>query len=181
MIKIEELVYNYIHTFCDFEKQLILTNHFHTDWEADLLLVDEHGVSHEIEIKFSKSDFKNDFKKSYRNNTTGENFLKHEKLKCGDYICNQFSFLLPMGMIEPKEIPDHCGIIEFYHNPDSWETSFYEIRKPTKIHETSYWDLVDKDLFTRKITHQLLAKKFEMKAKKEEFIFKYPFEINQKK
>ena len=65
MIKIEELIYNYIHTFCDFEKQLILTNHFHTDWEADLLLVDEQGVSHEIEIKFSKSDFRNDFKKSF--------------------------------------------------------------------------------------------------------------------
>ena len=62
MIKVEELTFAYIQKFCDFEKDIVLTNHFHTDWEADILVINQDGFSHEIEIKLSKSDFKNDFK-----------------------------------------------------------------------------------------------------------------------
>lgn len=58
MIKVEELTFAYIQKFCDFEKDIVLTNHFHTDWEADILVINQEGFSHEIEIKLSKSDFK---------------------------------------------------------------------------------------------------------------------------
>ena len=173
-IKVEELTHAYLQKFCDFEKHIVLTNHFHTDWEADILVVDQEGCSHEIEIKMSKADFKNDFKKSYINQQTGQKFLKHDKIVCGDYVCNQFSFLLPMGMIEAETIPNHCGIIEFYHNPDSWETEFFEVRKPKKIHEESYWKLVDKESFMRILARNLLFKKFQLKGKSEELIFKMP-------
>lgn len=179
MIKIEELVHAYISTQCDFEKQIILTNHFHADWEADLFIVDEFGNSHEIEIKFSKSDFKNDFKKFYTNHFTGEKFLKHDKICCGDYVCNQFSFLLPMGMIKHKDIPEHCGIIEFYHDVDKWETTFQIIREPKKIHEENYWKLVDKDLMLRKMALNLIQRKFQLKSRTEELIFINPFEIKK--
>lgn len=181
MLKIEELVHAYIHSQCDFEKEIVLTNHFQADWEADILVINAEGFSHEIEIKLSKSDFKNDFKKSYVNASTGEKFLKHIKICCGDYICNSFSFLLPMGMIEHSAIPEHCGIIEFYHNVDSWETEFYLIRKPVKVHEDTYWNLTDKDLFIRKMALNLLYKKMEVKGKHEELIFKNPFEIKKAK
>ena len=170
MIKIEELTYNFIHHFSDFEKDLVLTNHFHSDWEADILLVNSEGFSHEIEIKFSKSDFKNDFKKKYLNQKTNQKFLKHDKISCGDYLCNQFSFLLPMGMIAHDEIPVHCGIIEFYHNPDSWETEFYECRKPTQVHQQKFWDLVDKDLMLRLMARNYYFKKLEAKGKFDELI-----------
>ena len=80
MIKVEELTHAYISKFCDFEHDVVLTNHFHTDWEADILTIDAEGFSHEIEIKLSKSDFRNDFKKSYLNANTGERFLKHDKI-----------------------------------------------------------------------------------------------------
>lgn len=179
MLKIEELVYNYIYQNHDFAEEIILTNYFHTDWEADLLIIDKNGYSHEIEIKLSKSDFKNDFKKSFINSHTGEKFLKHDKICCGDYVCNHFSFLLPMGMIPKEEIPDYCGIIEFYHDVDRWETQFYQVRKPKKIHEDNYWKLVDKDLFIRKLSQNLVLKKIEMKGKKEELILKNPFGIRK--
>lgn len=181
MLKIEELVHAYIHSHCDFEKEIVLTNHFQADWEADILIINSEGFSHEIEIKFSKSDFKNDFKKSYVNTSTGEKFLKHDKICSGDYICNSFSFLLPMGMIEHSVIPEHCGIIEFYHNVDSWETEFYFIRKPKNVHEDSYWKLTDKDVFIRKMALNLLSKKMEVKGKHEELILKNPFEIKKTK
>lgn len=170
MLKVEELTYNYIAQFCDFEKDLVLTNYFHSDWEADMLIVDEEGMSLEIEIKFSRADFKNDFKKQYQNQKTKEKFLKHDKISCGDYPCNQFSFLLPQGMIDPKEIPENCGIIEFYHNPDSWQTTFYVVRKPTKVHNDSFWKFYDKNLLLKVLARNLYYKKLEAKGKFEELI-----------
>jgi len=179
VLKIEELVQAFIHSPCDVEKEIVRTNNFQADWEADILIINAEGFSHEIEIKLSKSDFKNDFKKSYINASTGERFLKHDKICCGDYICNSFSFLLPMGMIDHSAVPEHCGIIEFYHNVDSWETEFYFIRKPKTIHEDSYWQLTDKDFFIRKMAVSLLQKKMEIKGKHEELIFKNPFDLKR--
>ena len=179
MLKIEELVHAYINTHCDFEKEYVLTNYFHSDWEADILLIGQDGQSHEIEIKLSKSDFRNDFKKFYTNQKTREQFLKHDKISCGDYICNQFSFLIPMGMVDHDEIPDHCGIIEFYHDPDRWQTDFFPIRKPRQIHADSYWMLNDKDLFMRKMALNLLQKKMELKGRQEELIFRNPFDLKK--
>ena len=179
MLKVEELTYNFISKFYDFEKDLVLTNHFHSDWEADILIVNPEGFSHEFEIKFSKADFKNDFKKNYQNSRTKEKFMKHYKISCGDYICNQFSFLLPMGMIEAEKIPEHCGIIEFDHNPDTWETVFYEIRKPKRVHEVTFWNLVDKDLMLKIMARNFYLKKLEAKGKFEELIL--PPKIFQKK
>lgn len=180
MLKIEELVYNYIHMHHDFADEIVLTNYFHADWEADLLIIDSHGFSHEIEIKLSKSDFKNDFKKAFINAHTGEKFLKHDKICCGDYVCNHFSFLLPMGMVPHDSIPDYCGIIEFYHDADRWETEFYHVRPAKKIHEDPYWNLVDKDHFMRKMAQNLLIKKMEVKGRHEEFVFRNPLEIKRK-
>lgn len=179
MLKIEELVHAFVSKRCDFEKQIVLTNYFHADWEADIFVIDESGFSHEIEIKFSKSDFKNDFKKKYTNQFTGEKYLKHDKICCGDYICNRFSFLLPMGLIKHSDIPEHCGIIEFYHDVDDFRTTFETIREPRKIHEDVYWKLNDKDLFLRKMALNLMQKKFQVKAKTEELIFRNPFELKQ--
>lgn len=179
MIKIEELTHAYISAHCDFEKQVVLTNHFHADWEADIFIIHPDGTSHEIEIKYSRSDFKNDFKKFYTNLSTGQKFLKHDKIHSGDYVCNHFSFLLPMGLIPHDEVPEHCGIIEFYHDEDRWETTFNIIREPKKIHESTYWSLVDKDVMLRKMAMNYILKKFQAKARTEELIFKNPFEIKK--
>lgn len=170
MLKVEELTYNFISKYCDFEKDLVLTNHFHSDWEADILIIDEEGMSFEVEIKFSKADFKNDFKKQYQNQKTKEKFLKHDKISCGDYPCNRFSFLLPQGMIEADTIPEHCGIIEFYHNPDSWETTFTMIRKPSIVHTDSFWKFFDKNSMLKMMARNLFYKKLEAKGKLEELI-----------
>lgn len=170
MLKVEELTFKYISQFCDFEKDVVLTNHFHSDWEADILIISEDGKSHEIEIKFSRADFKNDFKKQYQNQQTKEKFLKHDKISCGDYPCNHFSFLLPQGMIDISEIPEHCGMIEFDHNPDSWETVFYVLREPKCMHDELYWKLTDKDLLLKMIARNYYYKKLEAKGKFEELI-----------
>lgn len=170
MLKVEELTYNYICTFCDFEKDVVLTNHFHSDWEADILVIGEDGCSHEIEIKLSRADFKNDFKKKYEHHQTGQKFLKHDKIACGDYPCNSFSFLIPQGMVESDEIPPYCGIIEFYHNPDAWETTFHVVRPAKTVHGDSFWTLFDKDLMLRTMARNFFYKKLEAKGRFEELI-----------
>lgn len=179
-INIDEIVYNFLHSQCDFAEEILLTNFFHGDWEADILRIGRDGFSHEIEIKLSKPDFRNDFKKFYTNQKTGEKFLKHDKICCGDFVCNRFSFLLPMGMVPHSEIPEHCGIIEFYHNPDSWKTEFFNVREAKLLHEDPYWKLVDKDLFIRKLAQNLLAKKLELKGRAEELILPNPSELKRK-
>lgn len=179
-LKLDELVYNYLHSRHDFSEEVVLTNYFHADWEADILIIDRAGLSHEIEIKLSKADFKNDFKKHFTHPRTGEKFLKHDKICCGDYVCNYFSFLLPMGLVPHSEIPDHCGIIEFYHDVDDWVTHFYQVRSPRKIHEDPYWNLVDKDAFMRKLAQNLVLKKIELKGRRDELIFPNPLDIRGK-
>ena len=84
-----------------------------------------------------------------------------------------------MGMIDAEKIPEHCGIIEFDHNPDTWETVFYEIRKPKKVHELTFWNLVDKDLMLKIMARNFYLKKLEAKGKFEELIL--PPKIFQKK
>ena len=77
-----------------------------------------------------------------------------------------------MGMVVIENIPLNCGVIEFYHNPDSWETEFFEVRKPKQIHQDFYWKMIDKESFMRIMARNLLFKKFQLKGKKEELIFK---------
>ncbi|WP_228403433.1 hypothetical protein [Chryseobacterium sp. RU37D] len=84
-------------------------------------------------------------------------------------------------MVDHDLIPEHCGIIEFYHNIDFWETEFYVIRKPKRVHKDSYWELNDKDLFIRKVALNLLQRKLEIKSKHKELIFKNFFDIKKLK
>ncbi len=168
----EEILYAYITTQCSSERDILLTNHYHGGWEADFLCINPEGITHEIEVKCSKSDFKNDFKKSFVDDQTKISHYKHDRIAKGDYPYNHFSFLLPMGMISHDEIPKHCGIIEYYHNVDDWRTDFYSIRKPTLLHSKNLWELTDKDSFFRKMAMQLLYRKFELKSRTRELILK---------
>ena len=133
MIKVEELTFAYIQKFCDFEKILFLTNHFHTDWEADILVINQEGFLMKLKLSCRRAISKMISKNFIKIKIAGEKFLKHDKIGCGDYVCNHFSFLLPMGMVALEEIPQHCGVIEFYHNEDTWKTEFYIRRLPQKF------------------------------------------------
>jgi len=78
--------------------------------ESDFLAVSKSGYVWEIEIKVSRADFKNDFKKMDRG---GKN--KHEKLQSGKGLKpNKFCFAVPNKLISVKEVPDYAGLIYFY-------------------------------------------------------------------
>lgn len=73
------------------------------DFEADFVAIHpENQFCVEFEIKMSKSDFHADFKKKN----------KHELLKNGKWVSNQFFFVAEKGVLDLKQIPNHLGLIE---------------------------------------------------------------------
>lgn len=75
--------------------------------EADFLSITRSGYVHEVEMKISKTDFKADFKKI----SAGK--LKHDLIKDGK-LANYFWFCTPLNLLDINDIPDYCGLIEFF-------------------------------------------------------------------
>jgi len=86
---------------------------FRNDWESDFFLQKANDYCYEFEVKVSKADYKKDFTK----------YTKHEILSTGKFtkhdgsICdwskrpNKFYFVVPMGMLEAKDIPTYAGLM----------------------------------------------------------------------
>ena len=93
--------------------QIIIPN-FYLNWEMDIFRMVPTGYIYEYEIKISKSDFKNDFKKSFGYSN------KHEKLRNWKLDCNRFYFIVPENLIKIDEVPKYCWLIYFYETPKWW-------------------------------------------------------------
>lgn len=89
---------------------IVVPNYFIGTFECDLMKVTKNGVVYEYEIKTSKSDFKNDFKKSRYSYKQGSRVTKHELIKEGKR-CNRFYFVCPEGLILSTEVPKDFGLI----------------------------------------------------------------------
>ncbi len=88
---------------------IVLPNYYYGMYEMDVFRVMNSGYVIEYEIKISRGDFFQDFKKG-----NGYGISKHEKVKNGNR-CNRFMFVTPKGLIEKHEIPEYCGLIEFHY------------------------------------------------------------------
>ena len=75
--------------------------------EADFLSVTRSGFAHEVEMKISKTDFKADFRK------VSGGVLKHKLIQDGK-LANYFWFCTPLNLLDITDIPDYCGLIEFF-------------------------------------------------------------------
>ena len=134
----------------------IFPNTYIGKWEADILEVTSSKYQYEYEVKISRSDFKNDSKKSmkrYKLNEnsshgyTTESLLKHEFLQQGKRT-NYFYFIVPDGLIEESEVPEWAGLIYFkryviydiFNNPARIETSFKTIKPAKKLHGNKITD-----------------------------------------
>jgi hypothetical protein len=95
-----------------------INNLYVFSWESDYIAQTHSKYWYEVEVKISRSDFKNDFKK----------IDKHERLKSGSFCPNYFSYAVPEGLINIEEIPEYAGLI--YVNKE-----YLNIIKPApKIH-----------------------------------------------
>lgn len=76
---------------------------FNHNWESDYFCINREGYSFEVEVKISKSDFKNDIKKEKHGL-----FVDNPKKKL---VPNKFYYALPDGLIDEEEIPKYAGLI----------------------------------------------------------------------
>jgi hypothetical protein len=91
--------------FSNYEYKLYNTYIFGT--ESDFFAISKSGYCIEVEIKISKADFKNDFKKTTFKSINFTRVNKHEYLQSNDetFKPNKFYFACPDGLLKESEIP----------------------------------------------------------------------------
>lgn len=97
-------------------------------WEADLISITKAKYMHEYEIKISKSDFKNDFKK--RKHTTMTRTGRTTR------IPNYFWYVAPEDAI-PMCIPNYAGLILVVPlNKNAIDHKLIYVKKAMKLHSS---------------------------------------------
>lgn len=86
--------------------------------ECDVFQLRNSGICIEYEIKISRQDYLNDFKK-YQSIYVGRGErrkkYKHEELAAGRTSCNRFYFVVPAGLVKKEELPAYAGLLYFEH------------------------------------------------------------------
>lgn len=93
-------------------------------WESDFIVLLNSGYIVELEIKTSKADYFADQKK-----------IERHKCLSGKIACkrpNKFLFVVPIGMIDVKDIPSYAGLL-YYLPEDHW---FVEVKPAPFLHKT---------------------------------------------
>ncbi len=76
-----------------------------TRYESDFAVITPGLFVHEYEIKLTRKDFLQDFKKNYG--------LKHRYIDSGRSGLATFTFVVRKGLVSIEDIPDHYGFFEF--------------------------------------------------------------------
>lgn len=189
--------------FAESTKKYVIENLYVFSWESDKLIETRSGLIYEFEIKISRSDFKNDFKKKNKHvilegkETHIPTFdglePKYKEKYEKNYLVshfkkpNYFYYAVPEGMIDKEDVPDYAGLI--YVMPDDGEFKFNYlklVKMAPKLHDTKYTDddlnlgekfyynmLSWKDKFRQEREKQLLAEGADQKMTYAELLDKY--------
>ncbi len=88
----------------------------HLPWECDFLTITKAGFIQEFEIKLSRSDFKNDFKKPkhqlYEEGSHEQVLTPHYGNPINRPIPNNFWYVTAEGIVSAEDIPEYSGWIE---------------------------------------------------------------------
>lgn len=107
--------------------------------ETDFFGISKTGYAIEIEIKISKADFKNDFKK----------IKKHSNLADKSFVRkpNRFMYACPYGLIDASEVPEYAGLI--YIGTHNYNSKI--IKNPPLLHKQKPLENIKfvKDLLTK--------------------------------
>jgi hypothetical protein len=130
----------------------VITHYYlRSSYECDVMVLSESGYITEYEIKISKADFRNDFKKGHKKywyddkyNPQPKHFNKHNQIKEGNRT-NKFYFVTPIGLLDKEEIPEHAGLIEVgkkYYNTKLIKRARWLHKR--KVNDKIFKDLIDK-------------------------------------
>ena len=131
--------------------EVVIPNFYFGFYEMDVFRLTPSGFVTEYEIKTSRSDFKNDFKKSRtvsfsKKLDDNTEVFKHEEIEKGSYKSNRFFFIVPEGLVKPEEVPNNCGLI-YYKKYEGTTFGRFTTVKPAKmIHRNKFEESGFKDL-----------------------------------
>lgn len=98
---------------------IMIPNFYHGAYEMDVFKLMKTGYVVEYEVKISRADFFNDFKKMRERykydelyNLEIDKTFKHDSIRDGKGP-NRFFFVVPDGLIKKEEVPAHCGLMYF--------------------------------------------------------------------
>jgi hypothetical protein len=80
---------------------VMIPNVFYFYWESDVLMITRSRCIHEYEIKLTMSDFRADFKKTYRHFCMKERTAKYPA---------HFWYVCPPDVIPVDEVPEYAGL-----------------------------------------------------------------------
>jgi hypothetical protein len=139
-------------------KGLSAPNIHHFAFESDVLVLRDSGTLIEYEIKLTKADYMNDFKKKARINPNNKNnrapqiFInekglttRHEYLQSG-LGANMFYYVLPTELIERVEVPEFAGIISVRETNSTYRCRCALRRKAKMLHKDKFGDAVKKKI-----------------------------------
>lgn len=98
-------------------------------FELDICGVKKSRLLSEIEIKTSRDNFKDDFRKA-----DVPHGNKHKALRLGQLPPNYFSFLLPDYLVDDCPIPDYCGLYICHWDKAYKRLCVSERRLPKLLH-----------------------------------------------
>ena len=118
---------------------------FKDDWESDFFLIQrESKYCYEFEIKISRADFFNDFKKKDKHSilekgtysVTSKKYNRKLKIyetnvedKPWNFRPNKFYYCVPELLIKPEEVPDYAGLIYVTDN------DIYTVKEAKFLHK----------------------------------------------
>jgi|SRR6185503_13322452 len=120
--------------------EIMIPNFYHGMYEMDVFKLMSTGYVVEYEVKISRADYYNDFKKmrehwfinppEYGRYTQ---VFKHDAIRVGAG-CNRFFFVTPTDLIKRHEVPGHCGLM--YYS----EEKIITIKPAPLIHKKIFTD-----------------------------------------
>lgn len=118
-----------LHFLSQATKKYEITNLYVFNWESDYIAITRSGIFHEIEIKISRADFKNDFKNKENKHMILESPKLFMTAPKPASLPNYFYYAVPEGLIKEEEIPDYAGLI--YVQP--W--GIHIVKDAKKLHD----------------------------------------------
>lgn len=91
--------------------EIMIPNFYHFGYEMDMFKLTSKQLVVEYEVKISRADYFNDFKKN-RKAWKSDTEYKHDLIRSGK-AASSFCFVVPENLIHPNEVPKHCGLMYF--------------------------------------------------------------------
>lgn len=143
-----------------------LSNVYMFGSECDFFAISKSGYVVEVEIKISRADFKNDFKKKTSNGKDKHEYLSSEST----FKPNQFYFAVPEGLIKPDEIPKEYGLIYYHYG------TYAQIKKRAKyLHKEK---LLDNKVFITRLLSKFYHRYMDLR--RGQIISKYDLESSRR-